>query len=116
MKPGRAGLPGIPGTQGIPSLPGIPALPVTFTCPERPCARVSGDFFERRGVAASPRRVPCEFCGEPLVDPIEEPFNLAFIAHLKGSARCMELFGFGMTALRNELGVRLGQRPVVDGL
>ena len=72
--------------------------------------------FARRGLAPRPRRLPCEFCGAPLVDPIEEPFNLAFIAHLRASARCMELFGYGMTALRNELGVRLGQKPAVDGL
>lgn len=77
---------------------------------------MSGELFERRGVAASPRLVACEFCGLPLVDPIEEPFNLAFIAHLKSSARCMELFSYGMTALRNEIGVRLGQKPAVDGL
>lgn len=62
------------------------------------------------------RRLPCEYCGEPLVDPIEEPFNLAFIAHLRASERCMELFGYGMQNLRNELGVRLGKRPVVEGL
>lgn len=73
-------------------------------------------MFRRRGLAPRPRRIPCEFCGAPLADPIEEPFNLAFIAHLKGSPRCMELFGYGMTALRNELGVRLGKKPVVDGL
>ncbi|GEM_PF-5604662 len=77
---------------------------------------MSADLFERRGVAPSPRKVPCEFCGQPLVDPIEEPFNLAFIGHLKESARCMELFSYGMTALRNEIGVRLGQKPQVDGL
>lgn len=56
--------------------------------------------------------MPCEYCGVPLVDPIEEPFNLAFIAHLRGSARCMELFSYGMTALRNEIGVRYHQKPV----
>lgn len=78
-------------------------------------ARVSAPHFTRRGVAPSPRRIPCEFCGTPLVDPIEEPFNLAFIAHLKASERCMTLFSYGMTALRNEIGVRLGQRSVVDG-
>lgn len=77
---------------------------------------MSAEQFERRGVAPSPRLIPCEFCGLPLVDPIEEPFNLAFIAHLKASERCKELFSFGMTALRNELGVRLGKKPVVDGL
>ena len=77
---------------------------------------MSADLFERRGVAPSPRHIPCEFCGKPLVDPIEEPFNLAFIAHLKASAGCMELFSYGMTALRNELGVRLGRKPQVDGL
>ena len=60
--------------------------------------------------------MPCEFCGTPLVDPVEEPFNLAFIAHLKASERCMTLFGYGMNALRNEIGVRLGQKPRVDGL
>jgi hypothetical protein len=89
---------------------------VTFTSQDRSCSRVSGELFERRGVAPSPRHIPCEFCGLPLVDPIEEPFNLAFIAHLKASARCMELFSYGMTALRNELGVRLGKKPQVDGL
>ena len=73
-------------------------------------------MFERRGLAPRPRRVPCEFCGAPLVDPIEEPFNLAFIAHLRRSARCMELFSYGMTALRNEFGARQGKMPVVDGL
>lgn len=77
---------------------------------------MSATHFERRGLAPRPRRVPCEFCGEPLADPIEEPFNLAFIAHLKASERCMALFGYGMTALRNEIGVRYGKRPVVDGL
>lgn len=60
--------------------------------------------------------MPCEFCGVPLVDPVEEPFNLAFIAHLKRSAECMRLFGYGMTALRNEIAVRTNQKPVVDGL
>lgn len=77
---------------------------------------MSDAHFARRGLAPRPRRVPCEFCGTPLVDPTEEPFNLAFIAHLKSSARCMELFSYGMTALRNELGVRLGMKPWVDGL
>lgn len=72
--------------------------------------------FTRRGLAPTPRQVPCEFCGAPLVDPVEEAFNLAFIAHLKESARCMELFSYGMTALRNELGVRLGKKPAIDGL
>lgn len=75
-----------------------------------------GELFERRGVAPRPRRVPCEFCGAPLVDPVEEPFNLAFIAHLKASEPCMTLFSYGMTALRNELGVRLGRKPQADGL
>lgn len=78
--------------------------------------RVSGSLFERRGTAPRPRRMPCEFCGTPLVDPVEEAFNLAFIAHLKGSERCMALFSYGMTALRNEIGVRHGQKPRLDGL
>ena len=77
---------------------------------------VSATHFERRGLPARPRRMPCEFCGLPLVDPVEEPFNLAFIAHLRDNARCMELFSYGMTALRNELGVRVGRKPAVDGL
>ncbi|HUR69407.1 MAG TPA: hypothetical protein VM370_09190 [Candidatus Thermoplasmatota archaeon] len=77
---------------------------------------MSESHFERRGTAPRPRKVPCEFCGTPLVDPIEEPFNLAFIAHLKANERCMTLFSYGMTALRNEIGVRLGQKPVADGL
>ena len=77
---------------------------------------VSDDLFERRGTAPRPRVMPCEFCGAPLVDPVEEPFNLAFIAHLKASERCMTLFGYGMTALRNEIGARYGRKPVVDGL
>ncbi|HUR69095.1 MAG TPA: hypothetical protein VM370_07595 [Candidatus Thermoplasmatota archaeon] len=77
---------------------------------------MSEEFFERRGTAPRPRRMGCEFCGAALVDPIEEPFNLAFIAHLKASERCMTLFGYGMNALRNEIGVRYGKRPVVDGL
>ena len=58
----------------------------------------------------------CEFCGAALVDPVEEPYNLAFIAHLKGSPRCMELFSYGMTALRNEIAVRYHRKPIVDGL
>lgn len=62
------------------------------------------------------RRIPCEYCGTPLVDPIEEPFNIAFIAHLRANDDCMELFSYGMANLRNELGVRLGKRPSVDGL
>ena len=66
--------------------------------------------------APSHRPLPCEYCGTPLVDPIEEPFNLAFIAHLKASARCMELFSYGMTNLRNEIAVRVHRKPVVDGL
>lgn len=74
------------------------------------------EAFHRRGLAPRPRRVPCEFCGAPLVDPIEEPFNLAFIAHLKASEACMTLFSFGMGNLRNELGVRHGKKPTVDGL
>lgn len=74
------------------------------------------DQFRRRGLAPRPRRVPCEFCGTPLVDPIEEPFNLAFIDHLKESARCMTLFSYGMGNLRNEIGVRHGQKPILDGL
>jgi hypothetical protein len=62
------------------------------------------------------RKMACEFCGTPLVDPIEDAFNLAFIAHLKGSDACMELFSYGVTNLRNEIGVRYGQKPVVEGL
>jgi hypothetical protein len=77
---------------------------------------MSDELFHRRGLPPRPRIMGCEFCGAPLADPVEEPFNLAFIAHLKTNARCMELFGFGMTALRNELGVRLGKKPVVEGL
>ena len=77
---------------------------------------LSDSLFERRGTTPRPRRMPCEFCGSALADPIEEPYNLAFIAHLRASPRCMELFGYGMTALRNELGVRLGKKPAVDGL
>jgi hypothetical protein len=76
---------------------------------------VEDGLFHRRGLAPRPRTMACEYCGTALVDPIEEPFNLAFIAHLKANARCMQLFSFGMTALRNELGVRLGKKPV-DGL
>ena len=76
---------------------------------------MSDTLFERRGLAPRPRVVPCEYCGLPLCDPIEEPFNLAFIAHLRESPRCMELFGYGMTTLRNELGVRLGKKPVAEG-
>lgn len=60
--------------------------------------------------------MPCEFCGSPLVDPIEEPFNLAFIAHLRANEKCMTLFGYGMTALRNEIGVRNGKKPIVEGI
>ncbi len=67
-------------------------------------------MFRRRGLAPRPRRIPCEYCGEPLVDPIEESFNLSFITHLRVSERCMELFGYGVTNLRNEIGVRLGKR------
>lgn len=77
---------------------------------------VGEDLFRRRGLPPRPRVMGCEFCGAPLADPVEEPFNLAFIAHLKGSAPCMELFSYGMTALRNELGVRYGVKPVVDGI
>jgi hypothetical protein len=77
---------------------------------------VSEELFHRRGTAPRPRVMPCEFCGTPLVDPGEEPFNLAFIAHLKANERCLTLFSYGMTALRNEIGVRHGQRPIVDGL
>jgi len=77
---------------------------------------MSDAYFERRGLAPRPRRMPCEFCGAPLVDPIEAPYNIAFVEHLKATPRCMELFGYGMTALRNELGVRLGKKPAVDGL
>jgi len=77
---------------------------------------LSEELFERRGVAPRPRRMPCEFCGTPLVDPVEEPFNLAFIAHLKASERCMTLFSYGMSALRNEIAVRHGQKPLVEGV
>lgn len=73
---------------------------------------MTGDAFERRGLAPRPRQIPCEFCGTPLVDPIEEAFNLAFIAHLRANARCMELFSYGMTALRNEIAVRHHRKPV----
>lgn len=79
-------------------------------------ALLSESHFQRRGTAPRPRRIPCEFCGTPLVDPIEEPFNLAFISHLKESERCMRLFSFGMTALRNEIGVRHGAKPIVEGV
>jgi len=72
---------------------------------------LSESHFERRGTDPRPRRLPCEFCGTPLVDPIEEPFNLAFIAHLRASERCMTLFSYGMAALRNEIGVRYGKKP-----
>ena len=74
------------------------------------------ELFQRRGLAPRPRRVPCEFCGTPLVDPVEEPFNLAFIAHLKENEPCMTLFSYGMGNLRNELGVRYGRKPTVDGI
>ena len=77
---------------------------------------MSEDSFRRRGLPPRPRRVPCEFCGAPLVDPLEEAFNLAFIAHLRAAPRCMELFSYGMTTLRNEIGVRHGAKPLVDGL
>lgn len=73
-------------------------------------------MFRRRGTAPRPRLMPCEFCGTPLVDPIEEPYNLAFIDHLRANAACMVLFSYGMTALRNEIGVRHGKKPIVDGL
>jgi hypothetical protein len=79
-------------------------------------AALSDSLFERRGLAPRPRVMPCEFCGLPLVDPIESPYNLAFVAHLKESASCMERFTYGMTALRNEIGVRLGKKPSLDGL
>lgn len=72
--------------------------------------------FQRRGLAPRPRKMPCEYCGEPLTDPLEEPYNLAFIAHLRANAACMTLFTYGMTALRNEIGIRHGQKPVHDGL
>lgn len=91
----------------------------SFTWQQRasaPAMTFDATHFTRRGLAPTPRRMPCEFCGIPLVDPVEEPYNLAFIAHLKESAGCMELFSYGMTALRNELGVRLGKKPAVDGL
>lgn len=74
------------------------------------------ELFRRRGLPPRPRRVPCEFCGVPLVDPVEEPFNLAFIAHLKQSEACMTLFSYGMGNLRNEIGVRYGQKPKIDGI
>ena len=74
------------------------------------------EMFRRRGLAPAPRVMRCEFCQHPIADPLEEPFNLAFIAHLKASERCMTLFGYGMTALRNEIGVRYGKKPVVEGL
>jgi len=77
---------------------------------------MGGEVFARRGLPAQPRKMPCEYCGEPLVDPLEEAFNIAYVAHLRANAACMELFSFGMTNLRNELGVRQGERPVVDGL
>lgn len=77
--------------------------------------RMSNSHFERRGLAPRPRVMGCEYCGAALADPIEEPFNLVFIAHLQTTPRCMQLFSFGMTALRNELGVRLGKKPTVDG-
>lgn len=73
-------------------------------------------LFERRGLPPRPRVMPCEFCGRPLVDPIEEPYNLAFIAHLRANEPCMTLFSYGMTALRNEIGVRHGAKPVLDGI
>ncbi len=74
------------------------------------------EMFERRGLPPRPRKMGCEYCGIALADPVEEPFNLAFIAHLKETPRCMELFGFGMTTLRNELGVRVGKKPIVEGI
>ena len=77
---------------------------------------MSDEEFQRRGTAPRPRIMPCEYCGAALVDPLEAPFNLAFIDHLKSAPDCMRLFSYGMTALRNELGVRLGQKPTVDGL
>lgn len=58
----------------------------------------------------------CDYCGARIADPWEEPFNLAFIAHLRASERCMELFAYGVVNLRNELGVRLGKKPTVEGL
>jgi hypothetical protein len=77
---------------------------------------LSEDQFRRRGLAPRPRVMTCEYCGTPLADPIEAPYNLVFIDHLKANAECMTRFGYGMTALRNELGVRLGKKPIVDGL
>lgn len=77
---------------------------------------MSADLFQRRGTAPRPRIMPCEFCGTPLADPIEEPFNLAFIAHLRANEPCMRLFSYGMTALRNEIGVRNGKKPAVEGI
>lgn len=88
----------------------------TFMTGTGDSAALDDAVFRRRGLAPRPRKVPCEFCGLPLVDPIEEPFNLAFIAHLKESERCMSLFSYGMGNLRNELGVRHGRKPTMDGL
>lgn len=78
--------------------------------------RVADDVSRAHARDVRDGRLPCEYCGTPLVDPIEEPFNLAFIAHLRSSRRCMELFSYGMSNLRNELAVRLGKRPTADGL
>ena len=73
---------------------------------------------ERPSGAVAGRDAPmsCDFCGQALVHPLEEPFNLAFIAHVKANPRCMELFSYGVVNLRNELAVRLGKKPVVEGL
>lgn len=71
---------------------------------------MSEAFFERRGLPPRPRRMPCEFCGAPLADPIEEPFNLAFATHLRAHAPCMELFRYSMDALRDEIRARWGTR------
>lgn len=77
---------------------------------------MSEEMFERRGTQPRPRVVRCEFCDTPLVDPIEAPFNLAFIDHLKTNALCMERFSYGMQNLRNEIRVRYHQKPELDGL
>lgn len=61
-------------------------------------------------------RMRCDFCGTPLVDPLEDAFNIAFIDHVKATPRCMELFSYGVTNLRNEIGVRYGKKPTVEGL
>lgn len=47
----------------------------TFKSQLRDWLALSSEMFERRGTAPRPRRLPCEFCGTPLVDPIEEPWG-----------------------------------------